>query len=108
MGYWSDEREYLHKEMRLINQGALCKARENAELKEEIEELKMKIKNMKDEKESPTPIHRDQMPLPFAKWGHGRALPRAEPDGRWNWWGMVSDDSELYNKVNNENPERES
>ena len=25
----------------------------------------MKIKNMKDEKESPTPIHRDQMALPF-------------------------------------------
>ena len=96
MGYWSDEREYLHKEMRLINQGALCRARENAELKEEIEELKMKIKNMKDEKENPTPIHRDQMPLPFAKWGHGRAMPRAEPDSRWNWWGMVSEDKEEY------------
>ena len=106
MSYWSDERKYLHKEMHLINQGALQKARENAELKEEIENLKMKIENMKPEKEPPIPIHRDQIPLPFAKWGHGRAMPRAEPDSRWNWWGMVSEDSELYNKVNNENPER--
>ena len=108
MGYWSDEREDLKNTIRLINQTGLNRAKENAELREEIEGLKMKIKNMKDEKESPTPIHRDQMPLPFAKWGHGRAMPRAEPDSRWNWWGMVSDDSELYNKVNNENPERES
>ena len=92
MGYWSDEREYLHKEMRLINQGALCRARENAELKEEIEELKMQIKNMKNAKENPTPIHRDQMSLPFAEWGHGRAMPGA--------------DSELYNETNNENPKR--
>lgn len=92
MGYWSDERDDLYAEMRLINQGALCKARENAELKDEIEELKMKIKNMKDAKENPTPINRDQMSLPFAKWGHGRAMPRA--------------DSKLYNETNNENPKR--
>ena len=44
MGYWSDERDELYAEIRLINQGALCRARENAELKDEIEELKMKIK----------------------------------------------------------------
>ena len=44
--------------------------------------------------------------MPFAKWGHGRAMPKAEPDSRWIGRGMVSDDSELYNKVNNENPER--
>ena len=100
MGYWSDEREYLHKEMNLINQGALCRARENAELKEEIEELKMKIKNLKDEKENPTPIHRDQMLLPFSKWDHDHVISRVEPNGRWNWWGM--------DKVNNENPECES
>ena len=96
MGYWSDERDELYAEIRLINQGALCKARENAELKEEIEELKMKIKNIKNEKETPTPIHRDQMSLPFAKWGHGRAMPTVEPDNRWNWWGMVSEDKEEY------------
>ena len=94
MGYWSDERDDLYAEMRLINQGALCKSRENAELKDEIEDLKMKIKNMKDEKQTPIPINRDQMSLPFAKWGHGRAMPRA--------------DSKLYNETNNENPERES
>ena len=47
---------------------------------------------MKDEKESPTPIHRDQMALPFSEWGHGRAMPRENrenPDGRWNWWGVI-------------------
>ena len=108
MGYWSDERDSLNETIRMINQGAIRKAQENAELKEEIAELKMKIKNIKDEKEKPTPIHRDQMSLPFAEWGHGRAMPRVEPDNRWNWWGVVSDESELYNKVNDENPERES
>ena len=100
MGYWSDERDDLYAEIRLINQGALCRARENGELKEEIEELKMKIKNLKDEKENPTPIHRDQMLLPFSKWGHDHVISRVEPDGRWNWWGM--------DKVNNENSECES
>lgn len=86
MGYWSDEREDLNETIRMINQGAIRKAQENAELKEEIEELKMKIKNMKYAKENPIP--------PFAKWGHGRGMPGA--------------DSELYNEANNENPERES
>ena len=94
MSYWSDEREDLNETIRMINQGAIRRAQENAELKEEIEKLKMKIKNMKDAKENPTPINRDQMSLPFAKWGHGRAMPRA--------------DSKLYNETNNENPERES
>jgi len=60
----------------------------------------MKIKNMKDAKENPTPIHgiwpnRDQMSLPFAEWGHGRAMP-----------GAAGADSELYNETNNENPKR--
>ena len=94
MAYWSDEREDLNETIRMINQGAIRKAQENAELKEEIEELKMKIKNMKGAKENPAPIHRDQMSAPFAKWGHGRGMPGA--------------DSELYNEANNENPERES
>ena len=67
MGYWSDEREDLNETIRMINQGAIRKSQENAELKEEIEELKMKIKNMKNAKENPNPIHRDQMSLPFAK-----------------------------------------
>ena len=66
MSYWSDEREDLNETIRLINQGAIRKAQENAELKEEIEKLKMEIKNMKDAKEN----------------------PRAEPDSRWNWYGI--------------------
>ena len=100
MSYWSDEREDLNETIRMINQGAIRRAQENAELKEEIEKLKMKIKNMKDAKENPTPIHgiwpnRDQMSLPFAEWGHGRAMP-----------GAAGADSELYNETNNENPKR--
>ena len=95
MGYWSDEREDLNEIIRMINQGAIRKSQENAELKEEIEELKMQIKNMKNAKENPTPIHRDQMSLPFAEWGHGRAMP-----------GAAGADSELYNETNNENPKR--
>ena len=89
MGYWSDEREDLKNTIRFINQTALNRAKENAELREEIEELKMKIKNMKDEKESPTPIHRDQMLLPFSKWDHDHVISRVESDGRWNWWGVI-------------------
>ena len=46
MGYWSDEREDLNETIRMINQGAIRKAQENAELKEEIEKLKMEIKNL--------------------------------------------------------------
>ena len=42
MGYWSDEREDLKNTIRLINQTALNRAKENAELREEIEGLKMK------------------------------------------------------------------
>ena len=86
MGYWSDEREDLNETIRLINQGAIRKAQENAELKEEIEKLKMEIKNLNyyilEEKIS---VHSDQLKLPFSEWGHGRAMPN--PDGRWNWYG---------------------
>ena len=34
MGYWSDEREDLNETIRMINQGAIRKAQENAELKD--------------------------------------------------------------------------
>ena len=91
MGYWSDERENLKNTICLINQTALNRAKENAELKGEIEKLKMKIKNLhhENETEEKVPINRDQMTLPFSEWGHGRAMPRKNPDGRWNWWGVI-------------------
>ena len=91
MGYWSDERENLKNTIRFINQTALNRAKENAELKEEIEKLKMEIKNLhyKYEMKENVQIHRDQMTLPFAEWGHGRAMPTENPDGRWNWWGVI-------------------
>ena len=47
MGYWSDERDQLVETIRMINKGAIRKAQENAELKEEIEKLKTEIKNLK-------------------------------------------------------------
>ena len=91
MGYWSDERENLKNTICLINQTALNRAKENAELKGEIEKLKMKIKNLHHENEmkEKVPIDRDQMTLSFSEWGHGRAMPRETPDGRWNWWGVI-------------------
>jgi hypothetical protein len=46
MGYWSDERDQLVETIRMINNGAIRKAQENAELKEEIEKLKTEIKNL--------------------------------------------------------------
>ena len=85
MGYWSDEREDLNETIRMINQGAIRKAQENAELKEEIEKLKMEIKNLNYILEEKIPVHRDQLKLPFSERGHGRAMPN--PDGRWNWYG---------------------
>jgi len=85
MGYWSDEREDLNETIRLINQGAIRKAQENAELKEEIEKLKMEIKNLNYILEEKISVHSDQLKLPFSEWGHGRAMPN--PDGRWNWYG---------------------
>ena len=85
MGYWSDEREDLNETIRMINEGAIRKAQENAELKEEIEKLKMEIKNLNYILEGKISVHRDQ--LPFSEWGHGRAMPSSEKDGRWNWYG---------------------
>ena len=85
MGYWSDEREDLKESIRLINHGAIRKAQENAELKEEIEKLKMEIKNLNYILEEKISVHSDQLKLPFSEWGHGRAMPN--PDGRWNWYG---------------------
>jgi len=85
MGYWSDEREDLNETIRMINQGAIRKAQENAELKEEIEKLKMEIKNLNYILEEKISVHSDQLKLPFSEWGHGRAMPN--PDGRWNWYG---------------------
>tara|TARA_A100000164_G_C21519019_1_gene590621 strand:+ start:271 stop:534 length:264 start_codon:yes stop_codon:yes gene_type:complete len=85
MGYWSDEREDLNETIRLINQGAIRRAQENAELKEEIEKLKMEIKNLNYILEEKISVHSDQLKLPFSEWGHGRAMPN--PDGRWNWYG---------------------
>ena len=87
MGYWSDERDQLIETIKLINQGAIRKCQENAELKEEIEKLKMEIKNLKCELKGEKPAHRDQLKLPFSEWGHGRAMPSGEKDGRWNWYG---------------------
>ena len=87
MGYWSDEREDLNETIRLINQGAIRKAQENAELKEEIEKLKMEIKNLNYILEEKISVHSDQLKLPFSEWGHGRAMPSSEKDGRWNWYG---------------------
>ena len=86
MGYWSDERDQLVETIRMINKGAIRKAQENAELKEEIEKLKTEIKNLKYELKGAKPEHPDQLKLPFAKWGHGRAMPSGEPPGRWNWF----------------------
>ena len=85
MGYWSDEREDLNETIRMINQGAIRKAQENAELKEEIEKLKMEIKNLNYILEEKISVHSYQLKLPFSEWGHGRAMPN--PDGRWNWYG---------------------
>ena len=85
MGYWSDERDQLVETIRMINNGAIRKAQENAELKEEIEKLKTEIKNLKYELKGAKPEHPDQLKLPFSEWGHGRAMPN--PDGRWNWYG---------------------
>ena len=85
MGYWSDEREDLNETIRMINQGAIRRAQENAELKEEIEKLKMEIKNLNYVLEEKISVHSDQLKLPFSEWGHGRAMPN--PDGRWNWYG---------------------
>ena len=85
MGYWSDEREDLNETIRMINQGAIRRAQENAELKEEIEKLKMEIKNLNYILEEKISVHSDQLKLPFSEWGHGRAMPN--PDGRWNWYG---------------------
>ena len=87
MGYWSDEREDLNETIRMINQGAIRKAQENAELKEEIEKLKVEIKNLNYKLEEKVPVHRDQLKLPFSEWGHGRAMPSGQKDGRWNWYG---------------------
>ena len=86
MGYWSDERDQLVETIRMINNGAIRKAQENAELKEEIEKLKTEIKNLKYKLEEKVPVHRDQLKLPFSEWGHGRAMPY-KVDGRWNWYG---------------------
>ena len=85
MGYWSDEREDLNETIRMINEGAIRKAQENAELKEEIEKLKMEIKNLNYTLEEKISVHRDQLKLPFSEGGQGRAMPN--PDGRWNWYG---------------------
>ena len=85
MSYWSDEREDLNETIRMINEGAIRKAQENAELKEEIEKLKMEIKNLNYILEEKISVHSDQLKLPFSEWGHGRAMPK--PDGRWNWYG---------------------
>jgi len=87
MGYWSDERDQLIETIKLINEGAIRKSQENAELKEEIEKLKVEIKNLNYKLEEKVPVHRDQMKLPFSEWGHGRAMPSGEKDGRWNWYG---------------------
>ena len=87
MGYWSDERDQLIETIKLINEGAIRKSQENAELKEEIEKLKVEIKNLNYKLEKKIPAHRDQMKLPFSEWGHGRAMPSGEKDGRWNWYG---------------------
>ena len=43
MSYWSDERDILREEIKMINDGAIRKSKENAELKEENEKLKAKI-----------------------------------------------------------------
>ena len=86
MGYWSDERDQLVETIRMINNGAIRKAQENADLKEEIEKLKTEIKNLKYKLEEKVPVHRDQLKLPFSEWGHGRAMPSVEPSGRWNWY----------------------
>ena len=87
MTYWSDERDQLIETIKLINEGAIRKSQENAELKEEIEKLKVEIKNLNYKLEEKVPVHRDQMKLPFSEWGHGRAMPSSEKDGRWNWYG---------------------
>ena len=62
MSYWSDERDQLIETIKLINEGAIRKSQENAELKEEIEKLKVEIKNLN------------------YKLG-------GKKDGRWNWYG---------------------
>ena len=85
MSYWSDEREALNETIRMINEGASREAQENGELKEEIEKLKMEIKNLNYILEEKISVHSDQLKLPFSEWGHGRAMPN--PDGRWNWYG---------------------
>ena len=85
MSYWSDEREDLNETIRMINEGAIRKAQENAELKEEIEKIKMEIKNLNYILEEKISVHSAQLKLPFSEWGHGRAMPN--PDGRWNWYG---------------------
>ena len=87
MSYWSDERDQLIETIKLINEGAIRKSQENAELKEEIEKLKVEIKNLNYKLEEKVPVHRDQMKLPFSEWGHGRAMPSGKKDGRWNWYG---------------------
>ena len=87
MGYWSDERDQLIETIKLINEGAIRKSQENAELKEEIEKLKVEIKNLNYKLEEKVPVHRDQLKLPFSEWGHGRAMPSGQKDGRWNWYG---------------------
>ena len=66
MGYWSDEREDLNETIRMINEGAIRKAQENAELKEEIEKLKMEIKNLNYTLEEKNSVHRDQMKFTFS------------------------------------------
>jgi len=64
VGYWSDERDTLIQEIKMINQSVIKKSQENAELKEENEKLKMQIENLK------------------------RDLAAYEiPSGRWNWYG---------------------
>ena len=95
MGYWSDEREYLNNQIRLITQKSFNKTKENSELKEEIESLKMEIENFRYEMKEKVPVHPDQMALSF-EWGEVQPRPEGSPkiltrtpDGRWNWWGIM-------------------
>ncbi len=71
MSYWSDERDILREEIKMINDGAIRKSKENAELKEENEKLKAKIKNL--------------------EWS---LTQHKISSGRWDWYGESKNESD--------------
>ena len=81
MSYWSDERDQLIETIKLINEGAIRKSQENAELKEEIEKLKMEIKNLnyilESNQKEKSKYNFNQLFLRVMKLNVGRA--RVEP-----------------------------